>query len=90
MSGPYTFYIDPGHGWLAVKRTELEALGIADKITPYSYQKGRTVYLEEDQDAYTFIEAKKLRGEQVERHCAYHDNGSWIRQLEAYTTEQSQ
>lgn len=54
----YIFHMDPGHGWLAVKLAELEALNIADKITPYSYQRGQTAYLEEDQDAATFITAK--------------------------------
>jgi hypothetical protein len=54
------FYSDPGHGWLAVKRKMLFDLGIADKITPYSYQKGNTVYLEEDCDAPLLIgELKK-------------------------------
>ena len=61
----YRFYSDPGHGWLAVKRAELVRLGIMDKITPYSYQKGETVYLEEDCDAETFMEAKQARGESV-------------------------
>ena len=44
------FYNDPGHGWGAVKRQVLVDLGIADKISTYSYQKGDTVYLEEDCD----------------------------------------
>lgn len=51
------FYEDAGHGWLAVKRTELIALGILDQITGYSYQRGGTVYLEEDCDAATYINA---------------------------------
>jgi hypothetical protein len=53
----YKFYIDAGHGWLAVKRAELVDLGILDKITRYSYERGNTVYLEEDCDATTFINA---------------------------------
>ncbi len=44
------FYSDPGHGWGAVKRKVLEDLGILDLISQYSYQKGDTVYLEEDRD----------------------------------------
>ena len=48
---------DAGHGWLAVKRKLLSELNILDKITSYSYQKGQTVYLEEDCDATTFIKA---------------------------------
>lgn len=55
----FKFYSDPGHGWLAVKRPMLFSLGIQDKITMYSYQKGNTVYLEEDLDASTFLNAVK-------------------------------
>ena len=61
----YYFHSDPGHAWLAVKRKELIRLGIIDKISSYSYQKGKTVYLEEDCDAGVFIEAKKTRGEEI-------------------------
>lgn len=53
----FRFYSDPGHGWLAVKRTYLKELNILNKITPYSYQKGESVYLEEDCDVTTFIKA---------------------------------
>lgn len=53
----FRFVSDPGHGWLAVKRSDLESLNVLDKITSYSYQKGKTVYLEEDCDASTFLRA---------------------------------
>lgn len=48
----YTFtkHNDPSHGWLAVKRSLLEQFGLLDKISQFSYQKGKTVYLEEDGD----------------------------------------
>lgn len=49
-------YEDPGHGWLKVLRKHIEALGIADKITPYSYQRGEYVYLEEDGDLSLFMD----------------------------------
>lgn len=55
---PYTFYNDPGHGWLAVPVIELIALGIAGKISAFSYRKGDTAYLEEDCDAGVFLQAK--------------------------------
>ena len=54
----YVKFDDPGHGWLAVKRKELAALGLLDKISIYSYQRGATVYLEEDCDMSTFYKAK--------------------------------
>jgi hypothetical protein len=55
----YIFHSDPGHGWLAVKRKELKDLGIFEKVSGYSYQRGQTVYLEEDCDASLFLNAKK-------------------------------
>ena len=55
----YKFYSDAGHGWIAVKRQELADLEILDKISGYSYQKGKTVYLEEDCDATLFINKLK-------------------------------
>lgn len=54
----YTYFTDPGHGWLRVKRAELNALGIANKISPYSYMRGDYVYLEEDCDMAKFMQAK--------------------------------
>ena len=58
MTKLYKFYSDAGHGWLAVKRAELVELGLADKISGYSYQRGQTVYLEEDSDMSKFCLAK--------------------------------
>jgi len=57
-----TFFEDAGHGWLAVKRAELVKLGILDKITRYSYERGATVYLEEDCDLSTYADAIKAKG----------------------------
>lgn len=67
----FTFHADPGHAWLSVPRKMLFDLGIAEKITPYSYEKDNTVYLEEDCDASTFFHAAKAKGielEFAERH----------------------
>ena len=81
---PYKFYADPGHGWLAVKFTELCGLSIADKITQYSAMKGKTVYLEEDVDATTFINAKHARGERVETVTKHTNKSSPIRSYRRY------
>lgn len=43
-------YEDPGHAWAKVKRSDLINLGIENKISSYSYEKGDHVYLEEDCD----------------------------------------
>lgn len=60
------FHQDGGHGWLCVKRSELEALGIADGITAFSYQKNQSVYLEEDQDLTSYHDALAWRGIELE------------------------
>ena len=57
MQSRFFFHSDAGHGWLAVKRTELQRLGIEDEISPWSFEKGGTVYLEEDSDADKFVRA---------------------------------
>lgn len=53
----FKFHSDSGHGWLAVKRDLIFKLKIEQLITRFSYQKGSTVYLEEDLDMTTFINA---------------------------------
>ena len=53
----FKFYCDPGHGWLAVKVSDLVKIGMKpEDFTRYSYRKGGTVYLEEDCDAPVFSE----------------------------------
>lgn len=52
-----TRHEDGRHSWFAVKRSMLEELGLKESISPYSYQSGETVYLEEDSDAAKFFDA---------------------------------
>ncbi len=59
------FLSDYGHGWLSVKRKELEELGLLDKISTYSYTKGLSVYLEEDCDAGLYLKAQREKGVDV-------------------------
>ena len=59
----YTFFESPSHGWLRVPRTEIETLGI--EVTRYSYEDGTYLYLEEDCDLSTFINAKADRNDPV-------------------------
>lgn len=80
----YVFHNDPGHGWLAVKRKELESLGLLDTISSYSYTKGATVYLEEDCDMSAFISAKKAVDEPVIYKNSFTDHSSPIRNYERY------
>lgn len=57
---------DPGHAWLAVKTRELSELGVADKISQFSFVKGKTTYLEEDADMPIYVNAQNERGVTVE------------------------
>ena len=57
----YIYHTDPGHGWFAVRKSEIRDLGLADRITGFSYVRGDTVYLEEDGDASTFFQAYEDR-----------------------------
>lgn len=62
----YRFHSDAGHGWLQVTLAELVRLGIAGKITGYSYRLRDTVFLEEDCDASLFNATKLARGERFD------------------------
>lgn len=83
----FVLYSDPGHGWLAVRRELLLRYAKAAlSITRYSYQRGENVYLEEDCDCQSFLEA--LRGEGlafkiVEKTCSR--NQSRIRSYEGFS-----
>jgi len=78
------FYSDPGHGWAAVKRKFLDELAITDKISTYSYQRGKTVYLEEDCDFSVLINALKARGDTFEIVEKHTDNTHPIRSYDYY------
>ena len=54
----FTFYADPGHGWLEVSADDLAAVGLhPHDITRCSYVLDGMFYLEEDVDAGTFIDS---------------------------------
>ncbi len=87
MSGTFKikFYSDPGHGWGAVKRKVLFDLGIAHKITPYSYQKGDTVYLEEDCDLSVLVTTLATNGITIQYEERTTNNRSPIRGYDRFT-----
>lgn len=93
MQKTFTFYNDPGHGWLKAPRTLLENLGIADKVSSYSYQRGADVFLEEDCDATLLVKALRERGIEPKFVDKYSDKSSKIRNYESYqhlTSEQQE
>jgi len=79
----YTYIVDSGHGWLKVPHSELRTLGIADKISLYSYSNGSYAYLEEDCDAGVFIDAKGGMNE-VPFRTDYHDGPCYVREYNSY------
>ena len=60
----YLLLADPGHAWLAVRVDDLFDLGIADKISRYSFvdYARRVAYLEEDCDAALYLSAARAAG----------------------------
>lgn len=88
MANQYRFIADPGHGWLEVPMAELVELGIADKITSYSYRSrdGLLAYLEEDCDLSTFARAKGWKpGEAGEHIREEHQDPTFVRGLPSFT-----
>lgn len=82
----YNYYTDPGHGWLEVGIDELLVLGIADKISSYSYIKGGKAYLEEDCDMALFMDTMEAKGVEVKlAHINEPRNDSIIRSYRRYT-----
>ncbi len=81
----YQCYSDPGHGWARVPMSDIIALGIANKITPYSYMRGSWAYLEEDCDASTLVRACEAQGIAVTfKSHATCDRPSSIRNYDSY------
>lgn len=81
----YTFHSDPGHGWLAVNISDLEKLQIVDQISKYSYVRGNTVYLEEDDDYILFLEATRKAGWILNISEKNSDNRSRIRSYNCFS-----
>jgi hypothetical protein len=80
-----TFFNDGGHGWYAVKRKKLEAMGILGKVSGFSYQKGESVYLEEDCDASLFFNALGEEERQSIKIIGSYKNRSPIRNYERFS-----
>jgi len=83
----YRYIQDPGHGWIEVPRSELDALEIAHRVSLYSYQLGRYCYLEEDVDAPLWTFARAAAGRPIDPDDLQHEHTSTnspIRNLERY------
>ncbi|RLD84453.1 MAG: hypothetical protein DRJ10_01255 [Bacteroidetes bacterium] len=84
MQTKFNFYCDPGHGWIKVPLTLLSELGIADKISSYSYINKDHAFLEEDCDASLFIHSMKAQGYKISLNEFHTNNSSKIRSYDEY------
>ena len=81
------FFSDASHGWLSVKYQELVDLGIEGQISPYSYVKGKSAYLEEDQDMSLYLKAKEAAGFEIVFDKRDHGDRSVIRRYEPFPSK---
>ena len=79
-----TIYSDPAHAWGKVKRQVLINLGIADKISHYSYQYKDNVYLEEDCDLTLLYDTLLKLDTNIKFVEKYSKNSSRIRSYDKY------
>ena len=75
---------DPGHGWARIAKSRLVKLGIADKISSYSYQRGAMAFLEEDCDLTLLVTTLRSRGYEVKFTSSHTNRQSKIRIYETY------
>jgi len=76
-----TFHTDPAHGWLEVAIADIRELNIAHLISEYSYIKDDHAFLEEDCDAFAYMENAKAKGwilNVIEKHT---NGDSFVRSL---------
>ena len=78
-------YQDPAHGWVKCSIGLLYGLGIADKISKYSYRRNDSVYIEEDGDFSTLLQAAKIQGLDIVLRSKHTDKLSRIRSYDVYT-----
>lgn len=78
----FPVYADPGHAWVKVKKAFLEQLlgpQWRKQFTCFSYERGDSVYLEEDQDAATLMAACNQAGIEPKGRYSHTDRPSRIR-----------
>lgn len=89
----FTYHQDPAHGWIEVPLDIVSELGIAERISSYSYRSNERnmAYLEEDRDAHLFIKAYEQSHGRPPAIAEHHlDAPHWIRQLPMYVEPSQQ
>ena len=77
-------FADPGHAWARFPKARLLTLGIADKISTYSYMNGSNAFLEEDCDLSLLISALRVRGYEIKFNESHTNRQSKIRNYSTY------
>ncbi len=78
-------FADPGHAWARFPKSKLVSLGIADKISTYSYMNGSNAFLEEDCDLSVLLVALRARGyTDIKFNESHTDKQSKIRSYNTY------
>ena len=72
-------FADPGHAWARFPKSKLVSLGIADKISTYSYMNGSNAFLEEDCDLSVLIKALRDLGYEIKFNESHTNRQSKIR-----------
>lgn len=85
-----TIYADSGHAWGKVNKALLNKLGIADKISRYSYMREDKAYLEEDVDLIMLFDALDAQGIKYRIEDRFSHKTSKIRSYDAYKREGEQ
>ena len=78
------FFADPAHGWGEVPISLIKELGIADKISQYSYMKGDNAYLEEDCDLSVLMNALEAQGITANFVEVWTNNDSPVRRYQSF------
>ena len=77
------FHCDPGHGWACVKLAFAQEMGILEKVSSYSYVRGKSIYLEEDSDLSLLCEAMRAKGVDFMLIAKHTDKSHPIRSYES-------
>jgi hypothetical protein len=75
---------DPGHGWIAADRAELQRLGLLRTISQYSYDGEGRIWLEEDCDGPRFLRALSAAGIPYRLVSTHTPGDAWIRRLPSF------
>lgn len=86
----FVFITDPGHGWLKVPKRIIRALeqnepGFSSKISQFSYERNKHVYLEEDCDTAKVHDKLKFYGVDVKIKSRNSNKSSKIRSYNHYS-----